>query len=114
MEIEQTIGKIKLDRIYLSLFSICFGLKTRKYHIRKKIGLNVRTVGFKNIYIVKYSHNGKEPGKHSVEFSIPVSMSCLQSVLFVLKRHAPKLKEVFFFYFYVNKTVKYKTSGILI
>lgn len=57
----------------------------------------MRTVGFKNVYIVKYSQNGKKPGKHSVEFSIPLLTSCLQSVyFFVLKRPAPKLSEVVF------------------
>lgn len=52
-------------------------------------------LALKNIYIVKYSRSGKEPGKHSVEFSIPLPTSCLQSVyFFVLKHPAPKLREV--------------------
>lgn len=73
-----------VDRIYLPRFSICFGSKTRKDPISKrKIGLNVRTVGFKNIYIIKYSQNGKKPGKHSVEFSILLPTSCLQNVYFL-------------------------------
>ena len=101
---------------FFDFFQSVLDWSQEKDHISKrKIGLNVRTVGFK-IYIVKYAQNGKKPGKHSVEFSILLPTSTLQSVCFlVLKCHALQFREgVCLSHFYINKTFTYETCRILI
>lgn len=82
-----------VDRIYLSWSSICFGLKTRKGHISKgKFGLSLRIVGFKNKYIIKYSQNGRQPGKGSVAFSILCPHILFAGRERLVKRHALTLR----------------------
>lgn len=109
-----------MDRMYLPLFPICFFLiEGKKILIRNiKLGLNARTVAFKNICMLRVQRMAR--GQKSTQWTFPTHAPHIIGRVCTFRLKAPlRLPQweaylVFPSVFYVNKMVKYESSRLLI